>query len=138
MRYTYPNKARLKRRKIIGALFSQNQGISKYPLRMVWLENIDLPEGVWVQTAVSVSKKRFKHAVKRNLLKRRMREAIRLNIHKLEPFLKEHDKKLVFMLIFTSNEVLSYVDIENALNGLFLSIIRKLSDKKDSKQNTLK
>ncbi|MCF6241443.1 MAG: ribonuclease P protein component [Bacteroidales bacterium] len=121
--YKYPKKIRLRSKKLIGKLFDEGNAISKYPLRLVWIEVDELPEDVFLQTAVSVSKKRFKRAVKRNLLKRRMREAIRLNILDLENYLRENNKKLVFMLIYTSNDIKSYADIEKSFKRLVLGLI---------------
>jgi ribonuclease P protein component len=94
---------------------------------MVWLEVDELPENVLLQTAVSVSKKRFKHAVKRNLLKRRMRESVRLNIVHLQNILLKKDKKLALMLIYVANDIKTYQTIENALNQIFLKLIEQIS-----------
>ena len=125
--FTYPRKKRLRSKKLISDLFEQGKSFGNYPLRMIYLEVKNLPEDVLVQSAVSVSKKRFKRSVKRNLLKRRMREAIRLNFHQLENVLNEKDKKMVLMVVYVSNDVLPYKEIENALNELILSLNKKLS-----------
>ncbi len=124
--YNYQKKVRLRSKKLIGKLFEEGQSISKYPLRMVWIEVDELPEDVLWQAAVSVSKKRFKHAVKRNLLKRRMREAIRLNIAGLQNILQEKDKKLALMLIYVANDIKTYQTIESALNQIFLKLIERI------------
>jgi len=122
----YPKKIRLRSKKLIGKLFEEGNALSKYPLRMVWIEVDELPEDVLVQVAVSVSKKRFKRAVKRNLLKRRMREAIRLNLTDLSEYLDKNNKKLALMLIYVANDIKSYHNIEKSLNQLFLTLIKKL------------
>ena len=124
--YNYQKKVRLRSKKLIGKLFEEGQSISKYPLRMVWIEVDELPEDVLWQAAVSVSKKRFKHAVKRNLLKRRMREAIRLNIVGLQNILQGKDKKLALMLIYVANDIKTYQTIESALNQIFLKLIERI------------
>jgi ribonuclease P protein component len=124
--YNYKKKVRLRSKKLIEKLFENNQSISKYPLRMVWMQVDDLPEDVSWQIAVSVSKKRFKHAVKRNLLKRRMREAIRLNIVALQNILQKKDKRLALMLIYTANDIKTYQTIESALNQIFLKLIEQM------------
>ncbi len=124
--YNYQKKVRLRSKKLIGKLFEEGQSISKYPLRMVWIEVDELPEDVLWQAAVSVSKKRFKHAVKRNLLKRRMREAIRLNIVGLQNILQGKDKKLALMLIYVANDIKTYQTIESVLNQIFLKLIERI------------
>ena len=57
---------------------------------------------------VSVPKRNFKRAVKRNLLKRRIREAYRLNKELLS-------EAVDILFIYTSREVLPFKDIEESV-----------------------
>ena len=71
--------------------------------------------------AVSVPKKSFKRAVKRNLLKRRTREAIRLNRRILpEGFCGD------FLFFYRVGEVLDYADIEKAVVETFTAVTAKI------------
>ena len=75
---TFPKKEHLCGEIRINKLFSNGKAFIVYPLRVVYSvdeNSIDVP----VRVLVSVPKKRFKRAVKRNRLKRLMREAYRLN-----------------------------------------------------------
>ena len=81
--FTLSKSERISRKLIIDKLFSEGKSFMAYPLRVVYLVNVDLQEAP-VAMLVSVSKKRFKRAVKRNLIKRRVREAFRLNKHQLQ------------------------------------------------------
>lgn len=71
----------------IDALFAPqgNSSALAYPLRMVWtLRGTDArPGGAPVQFFISVPKKRLRHAVDRVTMRRRIREAYRLNRHLL-------------------------------------------------------
>ncbi|SHJ74809.1 ribonuclease P protein component [Arenibacter nanhaiticus] len=78
MSFTFPKKEKLKSKKLIERLFSEGQGISKYPIKLFYLETA-LPEEVRVQAGVTASKRNFKSAVARNRIKRLLREAYRLN-----------------------------------------------------------
>ncbi|MDR0812340.1 MAG: ribonuclease P protein component [Paludibacter sp.] len=61
----------------INRLFAKGKAFIVYPVRVVYLvENENIPA---IKVLVSVPKKKFKHAVSRNRLKRLMREAYRLN-----------------------------------------------------------
>jgi ribonuclease P protein component len=74
--------------------------------------------------AVSVPKKSFKRAVKRNLLKRRTREAIRLNRQHLpEGFCAD------FLFFYRVGEVLDYADIEKAVVEAFTAVPAKAAAK---------
>ncbi len=78
MRFTFPKKEKLKSKKLIDQLFSEGNSISKYPIKLIYLQT-ELPFDVPIQTGVTVPKKNFKSAVKRNRIKRLLRESYRLN-----------------------------------------------------------
>ncbi len=122
---TFPRSQRLKSRKTIAALFSGGSSYSAYPLRVVWQE-VEAGEEP-MQAAFTVPKKRFKTAVARNLLKRRMREAYRLGKHKVARKLEERGKKIALMLIYTGKEAADYAEIEKAA-GKILWRLGKIGD----------
>lgn len=73
---------RLCSKKAIDALFTgtDSKSLSAYPIRIVYRHT----EEAGIRILVSVSKKRFRHAVDRNRVKRQIRETYRLNKHILE------------------------------------------------------
>ncbi len=91
-----------------------------YPLRVIWLE-AELDSPYPAQFALSVPKRTFPKAAHRNLLRRRIREAYRLNKHQLYSSLENQDKQYALMIIYTAKETLPYKDIEKAMK----KIIRK-------------
>ncbi len=78
MRSTFPKKEKLKSKKLIEQLFLEGKSVSSYPIKLIYLKT-ELPFDVIVQAGVSVPKKNFKSAVKRNRIKRLLRESYRLN-----------------------------------------------------------
>ncbi len=68
-----------------------------------------------MQVAFTVPKKKFKRAVDRNLLKRRMREAYRLNKSLIEEKNQSKLKELSIIFIYSSQEILSTEKIESAM-----------------------
>ena len=70
---------RLCSKKAIDALFTgtDSKSLSAYHIRIVYRHT----EEAGIRILVSVSKRRFRHAVDRNRVKRQIREAYRLNKH---------------------------------------------------------
>ena len=78
VRHTFTKAERLKSEKIIKELFTKGSSFYAYPLKLFYIISEELPTS---QVLISVPKKKFKRAVDRNLIKRRIREAYRLNKH---------------------------------------------------------
>jgi ribonuclease P protein component len=119
---TFSKEERLKSRKIISQLFRSQQSLGHYPFRMLWME---VPQPLFAENplifALSVPKKKFKHAVDRNLLRRRIREAYRLNKSEFyATFPKENKEQVAIMVIYTADEPLPYSRIEDSLKKMFL------------------
>ena len=99
----------LKNKKKIDLIFEKGSVIKG---NGVFLKYYDFEDGL-VQYGVSVSKKIFSSAVKRNLIKRRVREQIKvLNLVSLI------SKGVSFFLIYTSKEVLSSKEIKKSLEAI--------------------
>jgi len=125
MQYTYKKSERLCSKFIIEKLFNEGKTIYEYPFKAFWIE-IELPENVPVQTVINVSKKRFKRAVKRNLLKRRMREAFRLNKQNLYNSIQLQNKQIALMILYNNNSILDFIHIQDGMIKLFNKIITKI------------
>ena len=99
---TFNKRERIVSRKLIEQLFSQgsSHSASAYPLRIVYMQTER--DTVPVQILVSVSKRHFKHAVKRNRVKRQIREAYRHHKHLLEEKIPA-DMSLAIALIWLSD-----------------------------------
>jgi ribonuclease P protein component len=115
MQFTYPKKEKLKSKTTIDLLFSEGNSVSKFPLRLVYLENKE-PNAELMKMGVSVSKKYFKKAVDRNYFKRVLRETYRLNKHLL---IDNLEKPYAFMFFYQTKERLSYQEIEEKTIQLF-------------------
>lgn len=114
MKFTYPKHEKLKSRKQIQKLFTEGKSVSKYPLRLVYVENENLEAPF--QISVSVSKKYFKKAVDRNYYKRLLRETYRLNQHLLKENL---NKPYTFMFLYQSKDRLTFEEIHQKTIELF-------------------
>ena len=115
MSFTYPKKEKLKSKTTIDLLFSEGNSVSKFPLRLVYVENKEANAAL-LKMGVSVSKKYFKKAVDRNYFKRALRETYRLNKHIL---LDALEKPYAIMFFYQTKERLSFQEIEEKTIQLF-------------------
>jgi ribonuclease P protein component len=119
MQFTYPKHEKLKSKTTIDLLFSDGNSVSKFPLRLVYVENTE-ENAELIKMGVSVSKKYFKKAVDRNYYKRVLRETYRLNKHLL---IDNLEKPYAFMFFYQTKERLSYQEIEEKTIQLFQKFI---------------
>ncbi len=129
--FSFKKEERLCSKKIIEKLFSEGESFFVFPLKFVYL-NIELPSDSKVQAGFSVGKKIFKKAVQRNLIKRRMREAYRLNKHELYNNIEE--KQLALFIIFTGKTITEYQQVEDALKKGLKKLVKESSPVKNIKQ----
>ena len=115
MNFTYSKAEKLKSKTTIDLLFSKGKSVSKYPLRLVYLEG-DFGDDLPIKIGVSVSKKHFKKAVDRNYFKRVLRETYRLNKHLLWDNLST---PFSLMLLYQSKDQLSFEEINKKTIQLF-------------------
>lgn len=118
-----PKEQRLYKKKAIDQLFGKGKGFNLYPFRVVvYMHPSEDDEPSIPRFLVSVSKKRFHHAVKRNKVKRLVREAWRRN--KSQLIVKCEERKITFdiALVYTATIILSYEEIEKKIKQLSLRL----------------
>ena len=122
IRNTLPKKERLCGKTAISKLLAKGKHGSVPGIRYQCLYGTDSGSN---RIVVSVSKKFFKRAVKRNLLKRRIRESWRRQKHMLNL-----EGNFDILLIYSVKEILSYEEIYAAVG----QIIENLNDRFGQKQ----
>lgn len=117
---------RLNKKLIIGKMFEggQSKSFSIFPLRIVYLpiESSETPASL----LISVSKRHFKRAVKRNRVKRQIREAYRKNKHELHRVLSEKSNHLAIAVIYLSNEIIESAVLEEKMKIALARLTEKL------------
>lgn len=118
-RNTLPKKERLCGRTSISMLLAKGRHGNVPGLRFCCLTENGSGED---RVMVSVPKKLFKRAVKRNLLKRRLRESYRRQKHSLAPGID-------LLMTYSTKEILSYEEIYSAV-GQVIEKANRLAAKK--------
>lgn len=115
-RYTLTKEERLYRKSDIQRLLAKGRFGDEQIIRYRYLHNTDSGKN---RIMISVSKRFFKRAVKRNLLKRRIRESYRMLKHTLP---EEGGTDILF--IYSTKEILSMAQISEAVGRILEKISR--------------
>ncbi len=113
--FKFRKSERLTNKKRFDNLFASGNTLKAFPLKIVYIITDPDPNFPPLQMAFSVPKRNFKSAVKRNQIKRKLREAYRLNKHKLIDQLDDSDKQLYGIIIYVDRNIRSYKDIEASM-----------------------
>ncbi|GAA0878027.1 ribonuclease P protein component [Algoriphagus jejuensis] len=105
MNYRLPKTERLHAEKVIKELFNEGSSFFLYPFKVIFLRKTDL-SGQANQVLFSVSKKKIRRANGRNFIKRRLKEAYRLNKHILPP------DGIILGVIFVGKPDMSFAEIQ--------------------------
>ena len=118
--YTLKKEERLCNKGLIDKLYHNGSSFLCYPYRISWLR-IDMQTPGPVQILFAVSKKRFKKAVDRNLIKRRMREAYRLNKQRyLLDGLDHSEKSIICSVNYIGKEITDHIFAEKKMIKLLV------------------
>lgn len=123
-RYTFPKSERLCLEKKIQALFRDGQNFLIYPYKVIY--RIHDAGEVPIQIAISVSKRYSKRAVRRNRVKRLIRESYRLNRNELQQTLIAQEKSIEIMFVFVGKKEESFSFMESRMKRVLAELIGKL------------
>jgi ribonuclease P protein component len=121
-RKTFCKEERLCSVKAINLLFEEGNVFYTGHFKVVW-QLSNTPQSFPARTGFSVSKKGFKLAVSRNLIKRRMREAWRKNKSKLYDHLEKKQQHILIFFVFRSSVIPDYSSIDKSVNDAIVKLI---------------
>lgn len=124
-RYTLKKDERLCSKKLIERLFAGgNKSFPTFPLRVVYMPLHSNELTADAAILISVPKKRFKHAVKRNLAKRQIREAYRKHKYILLDALKQQETpvQMILAFIWLDNKIHTTEEVEQKVKKLLVHI----------------
>jgi len=122
-RNTFRKAEKLCSQKEIDRIFAEGKSLSVNPFRLLYIESEanNLPP---VRVLIAVPKKKLKLAVSRNRMKRLIREAYRMNKHRLLEVVAHSGKRCDIAFIFNGNKCITLEETHTAINGLLDRLIR--------------
>ncbi len=126
---SFSKQERLCSNKRIDALFASGDSFIAYPLRVVYISN--KAESPSVSVLISVPKKKFKRAVKRNRVKRLIREAYRLNKSGFVDLSVSVGHSIDIAFLYLKDELPAYWEIENAILKSSKILTEKILNKEE-------
>lgn len=122
-KFTFPKQERLSWKRHIDLLFANGRSFVAFPLRVIYLPVEEDALSARASVLISVPKKKFKRAIKRNLIKRRMREAYRIHKQELFDALANNQQRMLVAFLYLDKEILPFSEIEKAMQKA-LDILR--------------
>tara|TARA_R110002051_G_scaffold159564_2_gene231041 strand:- start:57 stop:485 length:429 start_codon:yes stop_codon:yes gene_type:complete len=137
LNFTYSKTEKLKSRKLFEQLFSEGKSIANYPLRLIYVKT-ELKEAISIKAGVTVSKRNFKSAVKRNRIKRILRESYRRN---KSIVFNNSNNNYALLFLYLGKEMPNSKDVEKRMIFLLEKFTKKIGDEiqdSTSVENNLK
>lgn len=128
MLFRFPRKEKLKSKKVIDQLFEEGRILTKYPLRLLYLER-PISGAAPFQVAVAVPRRSFRKAVDRNRIKRLMRESYRLN----KSLVFNNTKgDFAFLFLYLGKEMPTFMEVEKGMKLILNQFIARKNDEATS------
>jgi ribonuclease P protein component len=119
--FAFPKQEKLTGETTVNALFLNGRSMIAYPMRIVW-SIAPAKKRPSLRVLMSVPKKKLKHAVDRNRVKRLLRESFRLHKRDLSEAVFESNLDLQIAFVWIPNEVLGFDKVERKM----MDVLQKL------------
>lgn len=139
-RLTMRKSAKLRHRTLVQSLFEKGKSVYAGPLRVTFRTlteeelggsfRVSVPDLMGpVQMMVTVPKKKRRHAIDRVLMRRRIREAFRLQYRPLRLLVEGNPeiRTLSIAIVYMQSENLPYETISSAMGSALAKIIKRLA-----------
>lgn len=127
--YTFSKEERLCSHKLLEQLFKSGRRLMIFPYSVHWMPCTKdaLPNDIPAQVLIATSKRKFRHAVDRNRVKRLTRECYRQHKPQLYQFLNDNGITIVVAINYVHNEILDYAVLMHKFDKLTSAIINDIA-----------
>lgn len=121
--HCFPKNERLTSKKSVETLFRKRVACFTFPFRAVWMESTEA-DAPAIRVLVSAPKKKFKHAVDRNRIKRLMRESYRLNKELLRV---PEGRKVAIAFNYVATDIREFAYMQRKMKELFVQLNKEFT-----------
>ena len=126
MKNTLPKSDRLTSRVAISEIYDKGKHLNDYPFKIVWLKETGKAE---LKVVFSVPKRKFKRAVDRNQIKRKLREAYRKHKHDCQKAIESQNTRVSLFLIYLGKEIPQSEIVDDKIILLLNRLTKEITDK---------
>ena len=123
MDFTFKKEERLCSRRLIDQLYAEGHRLMAFPFSVQWMVVPNLSPS---QVLIVAPKRKFKHAVDRNRVRRLTRECYRLRKPDFYAFLEEHSISIVFSMVYVHNEIMPYEQLGKKMDKLLETLEKEI------------
>lgn len=124
-KYSFSKNERIKSNKEISRVFKNGIFLFSDHISLCYKE-ISNTKSEYNKIAVSIPKKQFKSAVKRNKLKRQIKEVYRLNKDIINSFSEQYSLYYNMVFVYNSKKIIPYQAVKDQITGL----LKKMRDQR--------
>lgn len=133
-KHSLHKRERIKSRKLIAALFSTGKKLRQGPFLLIYDEVEEPLATAPVMFGVSVTKRKFKRAVDRNAIKRKIREVFRLSKNGLLTKLKGSDKSYALFVVYLGSDLGDFHQLNHAMDKLLIKWLNEIGKQNSQDQ----
>lgn len=123
-----PKTEKLKSKRLFEKLFSEGKSITVFPVKLLYTDG-DFEDEPMAKVGVVAPKRKFGSAVKRNRIKRMMREAYRRNKHLV---FNNIEGNFAFLFLYLGNKMPKQTEVDKAVIEILGTFLKKESHEKIS------
>lgn len=124
--YTFCKQERLCSQRLIDELFNSGHRIMVYPFSVHWMACPNEAIPFQAQVLIATSKRKFRHAVDRNHVKRLIRECYRMHKPELYTMLESRGVKMVLAVNYIHNSIFDYASLMHKFDKVMLRLQQEL------------
>ncbi|WP_396591231.1 ribonuclease P protein component [Allomuricauda sp. R78024] len=124
--FSFPKNEKLKNKKLFEQLFTEGKSITAFPIKLLYTKAA-FDGDIHIKVGVVAPKKKFRSAVKRNRVKRLLREGYRLNKHLV---FNNIEGNFAFLFLYLGSKMPNYQEVDKAMKQLLETFLKKQSHEK--------